>query len=83
MAFIDLSKAFDTVDRNMLWIVLAKFGCPEKFINMIKAFHTDMVVTVLISGEESEMFGVGVGVKQGCAMAPVLIGMPEVGVRGS
>ena len=72
MAFIDLSKAFDTVDRNMLWMVLAKFGCPEKFINMIKAFHTDMVATVLIAGEESEPFGVGVGVKQGCAMAPVL-----------
>ena len=37
MAFIDLSKAFvDTVDRGMLWLVLAKFGCPRKFINMIK-----------------------------------------------
>ena len=72
MAFIDLSKAFDTVDRSMLWMVLAKFGCPEKFVNMIKAFHTDMMATVCVAGEESEAFGVAVGVKQGCAMAPVL-----------
>ena len=72
LAFIDLSKAFDTVDRDMLWMVLDKFGCPAKFISIIKAFHTDMMATVLITGEESEPFRVGVGVKQGCAMAPVL-----------
>jgi len=28
MAFIDLTKAFDTVNRELLWDVLAKFGCP-------------------------------------------------------
>ena len=72
MAFIDLSKAFDTVDRHLLWRVLEKFGCPKKFINMIRAFHSDMLATVFIGGEESEAFGVEVGVKQGCAMAPVL-----------
>ena len=31
-----------------------------------------MMATVLVSAEESEAFGVEVGVKQGCAMAPVL-----------
>ena len=39
---------------------------------MIKASSTDMMATVLLAGEESEPFGVGVGVKQGCAMAPIL-----------
>ena len=72
MAFIDLSKAFDTVDRQLLWQVLAKFGCPSKFVNMIRAFHSGMLATVFVAGEESEPFDVGVGVKQGCAMAPVL-----------
>ena len=72
MAFIDLCKAFDTVNRDMLWKVLDKFGCPEKFIKMVRAFHTGMMATVLVSGEESDAFGVGVGVKQRCAMAPVL-----------
>ena len=72
MAFIDLSKAFDTVNRDMLWQVLQKFGCPPKFVNVIKAFHSGMMATVLVAGEESEPFAVEVGVKQGCAMAPVL-----------
>jgi len=28
IAFIDLTKAFDTVNRDLLWQVLGKFGCP-------------------------------------------------------
>ncbi|KAL3059301.1 hypothetical protein OYC64_011261 [Pagothenia borchgrevinki] len=30
MAFIDLTKAFDSVNCQALWLVLAKIGCPEK-----------------------------------------------------
>ena len=33
ITFIDLTKAFDTVDREILWIVLHKFGVPPKFLN--------------------------------------------------
>jgi len=28
--FVDFTKAFDTVDRDALWRVLAKYGCPPK-----------------------------------------------------
>ena len=34
--FIDLTKAFDTVSREGLWKVMSKFGCPTKFINMVR-----------------------------------------------
>ena len=30
MAFVDLTKAFDTVSREVLWKLMAKFGCPAK-----------------------------------------------------
>ena len=30
--FVDLSKAFDTVDRELLWQVLVKFGCPQSLL---------------------------------------------------
>lgn len=30
MAFVGLSKAFDTVNRELLWDILTKFGCPKK-----------------------------------------------------
>ena len=31
MTFVDLTKAFDTVSRDGLWKIMAKFGCPPRF----------------------------------------------------
>ena len=37
MTFVDLTKAFDTVSREGLWKIMAKFGCPAKFIAMVRS----------------------------------------------
>ena len=34
--FVDLTKAFDTVNHNGLWRSMSKFGCPDKFVEMVK-----------------------------------------------
>ena len=39
MTFVDLTKAFNTVSREGLWKIMAKFGCPAKFIAMVRQFH--------------------------------------------
>ena len=70
--FIDLSKAFDTVNREALWVVLAKCGCPPKFVNMVKSLHADMKARVNFGGAVSEPFNVDNGVKQGDLSAPTL-----------
>ena len=72
IAFVDLSKAFDSVDREMLWLVLRKCGCPEKYIDIIKQLHEGMQVKVRVATDLSESFEVSRGVKQGCVLAPVL-----------
>ena len=36
--FIDLTKAFESVNRQGLWQVLRKIGCPEKFVKIIQSF---------------------------------------------
>ena len=58
MAFIDLSKAFDTVNRELLWEIMRRSGCPNKFTNIVRAFHDQMRATVAIGGEETEPFNV-------------------------
>ena len=73
--FIDLTKAFDTVNRQALWRILSKCGCPEKFINIVKQLHDDMVGSVSVHGETTEKFGITTGVKQGCVLAPTLFGL--------
>ena len=35
MNFVDLTKAFDSVSCKGLWKIMAKFGCPAKFIAMV------------------------------------------------
>ena len=54
---------------------MAKFGCPGKFITMVRQFHNDMNAEVLDNGEFSDAFPVSNGVKQGCVLAPTLFSM--------
>ena len=56
MTFVDFTKAFDSVSRNGLWKILAKFGCPEKFVKTISLFHDGIVARVLNEGGSSELF---------------------------
>ena len=75
MTFVDLTKAFDTVSRDGLWKIMVKFGCPPRFIAMVRQFHDGMQARVQNDVEFSEPFEVTNGVKQGCIMAPTLFSM--------
>ena len=39
---VDLTKAYDSVDRTLLWTVLARFGVPQNMISIIRQFHDGM-----------------------------------------
>ena len=73
--FIDFTKAFDTVSRDGLGQVLTKFGCPAKFVNIIKSLHSGMKVSVAHGTNHSNGFAVTNGVKQGCVFAPTLFSL--------
>ncbi|XP_035663411.1 uncharacterized protein LOC118407100 [Branchiostoma floridae] len=75
IAFIDLTKAFDLVNRDGLFKTLAKIGCPPKLLRMIQSFHTGMKGVVQFDGSSSEAFDIRSGVKQGCVLAPTLFGI--------
>ena len=64
MTFVDLTKAFDTVSRKGLWKIMATFGCPAKFIAMVRQFHDGMLARVQNDGEFSETFPVTNGVNK-------------------
>ena len=75
MTFVDLTKTFDTVSRDGLWKIMAKFGCPPRFIAMVRQFHDGMQARVQNDREFSEPFPMTNGVKHGCVMAPTLFSM--------
>ena len=81
ITFVDLTKAFDTVSREGLWQIMSKFGCPDKFITIVRQFHDGMLARVLDNGDSSEAFPVTNGVKQGCVLAPTLFSMMFAATR--
>ena len=72
---LDLFITFVTVSRDGLWKIMAKFGCPPRFIAMVRQFHDGMQARVQNDGEYTEPFSLTNGVKQGCVMAPTLFSM--------
>ena len=54
--FVDYEKAFDSVNRAVLWNILRSYGIPEKFINLIKAFYANCEAAVQHNGKLSEWF---------------------------
>ena len=79
LAFVDLTKAFDTVNRDLLWNILRKFGCPPTFIAILQ-FHTGMCAQVVMAGSQSSSFPVEVGVKQGCVLASIIFNLLLVAI---
>jgi hypothetical protein len=73
-AFIDYEKAFDTVDRNALWVKLLEIGISSKMLNMIKSIYTVVKSCVKLSPNMliSEFFDVSLGLKQGEPLSPIL-----------
>ena len=63
MVFVDFTKAFDTVNRDALWNILMKLGCPAHFTNLVSALHNGMNASVSMKGELSEPFRVENGAK--------------------
>nr|VZI42287.1 unnamed protein product [Spirometra erinaceieuropaei] len=73
--FVDLTKAFDTVNREGLWKIMQKFGCPERFTQIVRQLHDGMMARVTDNGAVSVAFAMTNGVKQGCVLAPTLFSL--------
>ena len=69
--FVDLVKAFDSVDRTMMLELLTKFGAPAHLVRLVANLHADVRVKLAV-GEEEITFESTVGVKQGDTLAPIL-----------
>jgi hypothetical protein len=69
--FVDLVKAFDTIDRELLFEILAKFGIPQSMIYVIRRLYDDTEIKISVGTEKGSIENT-MGVKQGDAMAAVL-----------
>ena len=52
LCFIDDTKAYDAVNRTLLWDVLARFGVPPRMLAVIRQFHDGMQACVRLDDGE-------------------------------
>ena len=72
LVFVDFSKAFDSVDRSMMFKILKLYGIPSTIIEAIKVLYTDTSATVLSPDGETSPFDICAGILQGDTLAPFL-----------
>ncbi|XP_022800061.1 uncharacterized protein LOC111337933 [Stylophora pistillata] len=75
VTFVDLTKAFESVSRSGLWLILKRLGVSPKFLQMVIQLHENERGQVRLNGDLSEPFPISNGVKQGCVLAPTLFGV--------
>ena len=70
--FIDFRAAFDSVDRGTLWRIMQNDGVPPKLLRLIKAYYASTRTRVQVYGQQSRSLQIESGVRQGCALSPIL-----------
>ena len=70
--FIDYQKAFDTVDRALLWQKLLQNGCSKIMLKALFSMYESIKSCVRYKNKCSSFFTIHTGVKQGDPLSPVL-----------
>jgi len=73
--FIDLQKAFDTVDINILLSKLNYYGIRGVANDWFKSFLTNRKQNVNIDGIDSNTLDIDIGVPQGSVLGPLLFSL--------
>jgi len=72
VTFIDFKKAFDSINRKVMFAILRHYGIPEPVVNAISALYNNSKSAVMVDGSISDPFNVSTGVLQGDVLAPFL-----------
>ena len=74
--FCGYEKAYDSVNREALWVALGRrYGLPMKILNILKALHRDTSGAVRPYGKVSKEFAIRNDVRQGDVLAPTLFNL--------
>lgn len=74
-AFIDMEKAFDWVNRDLLFYSLLKYNIDGKMYKAIKAIYTKTTACVRVNDTLSGSFLANSGVRQGDSLSPTLFAL--------
>ena len=70
--FIDFCKAFDSINHQTMYTVLAAYGTPKRLLNSIMQIYTNIKAKVKSLDGDAEYFEIFAGVLQEDTLAPFL-----------
>ena len=75
MSFLDISKAYDSVNRDILWRKLYSLGIKGEFLSSLKSLYTDDCIDCEVNGLLTRPIFLRRGLRQGCSLSPLLFAL--------
>ena len=75
LGFIDITKAYDSVNRELLWRKFSLLGINGKFLDTLKSMYTEDTVDSVINGVTTRKIYLKRGLRQGCSLSPLLFNL--------
>ena len=75
VAFLDIEKAYDRVNRGILCKVLRKVGFSERIVSIIESMYVNTKAKYTLNEVESDWVKSVRDVRQGCILSPLLFGL--------
>ena len=73
LVFIDLKKAFDTVDHDILCKKLEHYGVQQRELSWFRSYLSNRKQLCRVNGVDSTVGEIEVGVPQGSRLGPLLL----------
>lgn len=75
IAFVDFSKAYDTINRELLWTKLQSHGINGKILQSLQSLYQNVKCSVKVNHFKTDWFDVKSGLKQGCILSTLLFNL--------
>ncbi|MFN7883799.1 MAG: RNA-directed DNA polymerase, partial [bacterium] len=74
-AFVNFQKAYDSVNRDLLWHALQGLGVHGAFLRSLQCMYANVGMRVKLEGRLGRIFAAPLGVRQGDPLSPLLFGL--------
>jgi hypothetical protein len=69
--FIDVERAFDSINRRIMWQTLTEYGIPKQLLSLIRCMYDDLKCKIPHEGKLTDYIEITNGVRQGCILSPI------------